>query len=155
MSFPQRLSSVSSAFPVSTSGVHSTRESLNRQYSWSEQPKKRLPSMEAVAQSPFVLDEVKMSATHGKSLPETPAEWKQRVFYELAGFPQQMAPVIAVTSPTTSFSSVPKEPIIYEPPFRSSQPLVTSNRYSKGSSLPSNFTHHTNYPKSHRVSWKL
>lgn len=146
---------MSSAVPVSTSGVHSTPESMNRQYSWSEQPKKQLPSMEAVAQSPFVLDEVKMSTTHRKSLPETPAEWKQRVFYELAGCPQEMAPVRAVTSPTTSFSSVPKEPIVYGPPSRASQPLVTSKRYSKGSSLPSNFIHPTNYPKSLRVSWKL
>lgn len=155
MSFPQRLSYVSSTFPVSTSGFHPTRESMNRQYSWSEQPKKLLSSMEAVARSPFVLDEVKMPATHRKSLPETPAEWKQRVFYELAGCPQEMAPVKAVTSPTNSFSSVPKEPIVYGTPFRSFQPLVTSNRYSKGSSLPSNSTHHTNYPQSHRVSWKL
>jgi len=153
LSFPQRLASVSSAFPVSSSGVHPTRDSMNRQYSWSEPPKKLLPS--TAAQSPFVLDEVKMSATHRKSLPETTAEWKQRVFYELAGCPQEMVPVIAVTSPTNSFSSVAKKPIVHGPPFHSAQPLVTSNRCSKGISLPSKFTHHTNYPQSHRVSWKL
>lgn len=155
MSFPQRLSSVSPAFPVSASGVHPTCESLNREYSWVEHPKKTLSSLEAVAQSPFVLDEIKKSAAHRKSLPETPAEWKQRVSYELVAGPQEMAPVIAVTSPTSSFSSVPKEPIVYWPPFRTSQLLETSNRYSRGSSLPSNLTLHTNYPQSYRVSWKL
>lgn len=149
MSFPQRLSSVSPAFPVSTS-----RESLNRQYSWVQHPKKTLKT-EAVAQSPFVFDEVKKSAAHRKSLPETLAEWRQRVSCELADGPQEMAPVIAVTSLTSSFSSVPKEPVVYGPPFCPSQYLVTSNRYSRGSSLPSNLTLHTNYPKSYRVSWKL
>lgn len=154
LSFPQRLSSVSPTSPVSTPGVHSTRQSLNRQYSWVEQPKKTRSSVEAVSQSPFGPDESKISATHRKSLPETPAEWKQRVFYESVGGPQEMEPVIAVTSPTNSFSSVPKEPI-YGPPFRPAQPLVTSSRYSRGSSLPRNFTLHTNCPQLHRVSWKL
>lgn len=154
MSFPQRLSSVSPTSPVSTPGVHSTRQSLNRQYSWVEQPKKTRSSVEAVSQSPFGPDESKISATHRKSLPETPAEWKQRVFYESVGGPQEMEPVIAVTSPTNSFSSVPKEPI-YGPPFSPAQPLVTSSRYSRGSSLPRNFTLHTNCPQLHRVSWKL
>uniref|UniRef100_A0A8C2IYC9 Synaptopodin 2b n=1 Tax=Cyprinus carpio TaxID=7962 RepID=A0A8C2IYC9_CYPCA len=154
LSFPQRLSSVSPTSPVSTPGVHSTRQSLNRQYSWVEQPKKTRSSVEANSQSPFGPDESKISATHRKSLPETPAEWKQRVFYESVGGPQEMEPVIAVTSPTNSFSSVPKEPI-YGPPFRPAQPLVTSSRYSRGSSLPRNFTLHTNCPQLHRVSWKL
>lgn len=154
LSFPQRLPSVSPASPVSTPGVHSTRQSLNRQYSWAEQPQKTLSSVEAVCQSPFGPDEFKISATHRKSLPETPAEWKQRVFYESVGGPQEMEPVIAVTSPTKSFSSVPKEPI-YGPPFHPAQPLVTSNRYSRGSSLPRNVTLHTNCPQLHRVSWKL
>ncbi len=147
MSFPERLSSVSLASPVSTPGVHSTRQSLNRQYSWVEQPQKTLSSVEAISQSPFGPDEFKISATHRKSLPETPAEWKQRVFYESVGGPQE--PVKSVTSPTNSFSSVPKEPI-YGPPFYPAQPLVTSNRYSRG-----NFTPHTNCPQLHRVSWKL
>uniref|UniRef100_A0A8C1VWP6 Synaptopodin 2b n=1 Tax=Cyprinus carpio TaxID=7962 RepID=A0A8C1VWP6_CYPCA len=154
LSFPQRLSSVSPTSPVSTPGVHSTRQSLNRQYSWVEQPKKTRSSVEAVSQSPFGPDESKISATHRKSLPETPAEWKKRVFYESVGGPQEMEPVIAVTSPTNSFSSVPKEPI-YGPPFRPAQPLVTSSRYSRGSSLPRDFTLHTNCPQLHRVSWKL
>uniref|UniRef100_A0A671K0G0 Synaptopodin-2-like n=1 Tax=Sinocyclocheilus anshuiensis TaxID=1608454 RepID=A0A671K0G0_9TELE len=154
LSFPQRLSSLSPASSVFTPGVHSTRQSLNRQYSWVEQPKKTLSSVEAVSQSPFGPDESNISATHRKSLPETPAEWKQRVFYESVGGPQEMEPVIAVTSPTNSFSSVPKEPI-YGPPFRPAQPLVTSNRYSRGSSLTRNFTPHTNCPQLHRVSWKL
>uniref|UniRef100_A0A673GJY7 Synaptopodin 2b n=1 Tax=Sinocyclocheilus rhinocerous TaxID=307959 RepID=A0A673GJY7_9TELE len=154
LSFPQRLSSLSPASSVFTPGVHSTRQSLNRQYSWVEQPKKTLSSVEAVSQSPFGPDESKISATHRKSLPETSAEWKQRVFYESVGGPQEMEPVIAVTSPTNSFSSVPKEPI-HGPPFRPAQPLVTSNRYSRGSSLPRNFTLHTNCPQLHRVSWKL
>ncbi len=154
MSFPQRLSSVSLASPVSTPGVHSTRQSLNRQYSWVEQPKKTLSSVEAISQIPFGLDEFRNSATQRKSLPETPAELKQRVFYESVGGPLEMKPAIAVTSPTNIFSSVPKEPI-YGPPFRPAQPLVTSNRYSRGSSMPRDFTLHTNCPKLHRVSWKL
>lgn len=154
MSLPQRLSSVSLASPVSTPGVRSTRQSLNRQYSWVEQPKKTLSSVEAISQSPFGPDEFKNSATHRKSLPETPAEWKQQVFYESVGGPLEMEPVIGVTSHTNSFSSVPKK-TIYGPPFRPAQPLVTSNRYRRGSFLPRDFTLHTKCPKLHRVSWKL
>lgn len=130
-----------------------THDSLNKQFSWVEQPKKTLSSMEALASVP--INEAKMSATHRKSLPETPAEWKERVFYESLGGPQEMAPVVAVKSRFNSFSSVPKKPIVHWPTFRPSQPLVTSKRYSRGSSLPNNYTLQTNYQQSHRVSWKL
>ncbi|XP_043110539.1 synaptopodin-2 [Puntigrus tetrazona] len=151
---PQRLSSVSPASPVSTPGVYSTRQSLNRQYSWVEQPQETLSSVDEVPQSLFGPDESKISATPRKSLPQTPAEWRKRLFYEAVGGPQEMEPVTAVTSPTNSFSSVPKE-AVSGPPFRPAQPLVTSGRYSRGTSLPTNFTLHSNCPQLHRVSWKL
>lgn len=130
-----------------------THNLLSRQFSWVEQPKTPLSSMEALASVP--LNESKMSATHRKSLPETPAEWKERVFYESLGGPQEMPPVVAVTSCINSFFSVPKDPVVHGTTFCPSQPLVTSKRYSRGSSLPNSYTLQKNHPQSHRVSWKL
>ncbi len=66
---------------------------------------KTLSSVEAISQIPFGPDEFKNSATQRKSLPETPAELKQRVFYESVGGPLEMKPAIAVTSPTNIFFS--------------------------------------------------
>ncbi|XP_051993256.1 synaptopodin-2 isoform X2 [Xyrauchen texanus] len=120
-SLPQRLSSVSS-FPPD---VHPMHESLNRQYPWVEHPKRSLSSGEAAAQSPFSLDDGKLSTNHRKSLPETPAAWKHRVPYEFLGGSQEMAPVTDVISPTNTFSA--KRANVYGPPFRPAQPLGSSN----------------------------
>ncbi|KAI7811299.1 putative synaptopodin-2 [Triplophysa rosa] len=159
MSLPQKPLSVSPSSPVSspTIGVHPARELLSRQYSWVEQPKTPLSAWEEFAQSPLSLDRAKLSRTQRKSLPETPAEWKQRVYYESFTDPQEIVPMKAVKSTSDTFSSVTRKPILYGPPFRPAQPLGPSNRYNRGNSLPRSFkpSLQTSYTQSQRVSWKL
>lgn len=158
MSLPQKPFSAFFSSPVSTpTSPHPERELLSRQYSWVEQPKTPLSAWEELAQSPVSLDRAKLSRTQRKSLPETPAEWKQRVYYESFADPQEMVPMKAVKSTTDTFSLITRKPILYGPPFRPAQPLGPSNRYNRGNSLPRSFkpTLQTGYTQAQRVSWKL
>lgn len=47
------------------------------------------------------------------------------------------------------------KPVVYGPPFRPAQPLPLCNRFTKTCSLPRNFSPHSEYFQSQRVSWRM
>lgn len=48
-----------------------------------------------------------------------------------------------------------EKPVVYGPPFRPAQPLPLGNRYTTTCSLPRNFSPHSEYSQTHRVSWRM
>ncbi|XP_037388901.1 synaptopodin-2 isoform X1 [Pygocentrus nattereri] len=169
MSLPRRHSSVSTLSPVSSPCFHPTRGPLDRQVSWVEQPQKPPSPWEAAARSPLGLVDDAFgpqnvqqaisasinTAAHRKSLPEPPLEWKRRVSNDPIEPPQVTTSTLAATSPTKAFAPASEKAIVYGPPFRPAQPLTIGIRYTGTSSLPRNFSLHTSYAPTHRVSWKM
>uniref|UniRef100_A0A4W4EAP9 Synaptopodin 2b n=1 Tax=Electrophorus electricus TaxID=8005 RepID=A0A4W4EAP9_ELEEL len=145
MSLPRGHSSVSSP------SFHSTRGTLNRQMSGVERLQKPFSPWEATVQSPLGLVDEVFGTAHRKSLPESSLDWKRQVSNNPTGRPiAEIA--VGIPSFSKAFSPASGKTIPYGPPFRPAQPLP-GDRYTGTSSLPRNFSPHSNM-QMYRVSWK-